>query len=233
MKKHFLFCLALGLFLGLWAPVSAQAAEELKGENLDQFFNKLEAVLGRVDTLAVNFTQTRHVALFAENMTAQGMTLFVSPDHIRHEITAPFQTVLISNGDELARYERVSADKPWHKLTGAAVSAMGQVTAQIALWLRGNVRTSQKQYKLSVFVESDGRYQIKLVPKNKNMRQNISWIELQIPADFSQVSTVTMHEAGGDYTQISYDKPLPLAKERLVAELFQLKGAEPKPLPKW
>ncbi len=229
LKRHLatVFCAALLLS---FKPALALGAEEIKGEALDGFWNGLERTLGRVETLVVNFTQTRHVELFAEDLTAGGMTIFEAPDHIRHEIVAPFQTVLISNGQELARYERVAKDKPWHKLTGAAVSAMGQVTAQIALWLRGNIRFSQKQYELSVFKNGES-YQIKMVPKNKNMRKNISWIELQIPADFSQVASVTMHEAGGDYTKISYEKPR--AKAKISPELFQISKAEPAPLPEW
>ena len=72
-----------------------------------------------------------------------------------------------------------------------------------------------------------------MVPKNKNMRRNISWIELQIPNDFSQVESVTMHETGGDYTKISYAKPIVVAKERISPELFQIGMAAPTSLPEW
>lgn len=215
----------------LCATTVASAQEQLSPADEDLFFKQLESTLGQLKSMANPFVQTRHVDLFSEDMQAQGVTIFVAPDQIRHEITAPFRTVIISGPAGMARFERPSNGDNWKKLSGSAVSAMGQVTAQIAQWLRGQVRTSNKQYELSVFRMADG-YQVKMVPRNKNMRQNISWIELRLPTDCRRVSTVTMHEAGGDYTKIDYSAFAPI-NQPLPAGLFDISQMAPSPLPNW
>lgn len=190
------------------APQAPPAAPEkppvpMSAQELDALLSRVEREFGTIESLKTTFVQEKRLAIFTDIVKSEGITVFARPNRVRIEITQPYQSVLIANGKAIARYENVNAR--WTKLDSGSPDAVLMVTNQIAAWLAGRFRDKDSIYELSATKGESAT--LTLSPKSEKMRSFITAIELEIPADFSQIKAITLREPGGDFTKMFFADP--------------------------
>lgn len=201
----------------LAAPVEAALSQD----ELTALLDGLEKSLGGIKSLKTAFTQEKHVSIFSDVVTSHGLVFFQRPDKVRFEITEPFQSVTITDGKAVARYELV--DGKWRRLDAGDAGVVLQVTSQIGAWLNGHLREKSDVYDISATGPNPAT--VILTPRDARFRKYISAIKLRLDARQERFESVTIAEPGGDFTTMTFT-----AEERdidLPAGVFDISAQSP------
>jgi outer membrane lipoprotein-sorting protein len=207
-------CVLAGVFPNVSAsdapPEAASSRPLLAQQELDALLARIERDLGGLKSLQTNFTQEKHLAIFAAPVKAQGILLFQRPKDIRFEIRAPFRSVLIAHDQAVAKYEFM--DGKWLKLAPPMSDSILVVTGQLASWLQGRLREANKVYHIAATAEPEPT--IILTPIQQKLKEFIAAIDLKMAYAPTRVVSLVIREPNGDYTTVSFsneerDKPLP------------------------
>jgi outer membrane lipoprotein-sorting protein len=177
---------------------------------------KIKAGLAALKSVYLEFTQERHLSLFAEPLKSEGVMLIEKPDRIRWETTAPYSTILLGDHKSVAQFE------DGKKLKLGFPQMLQRVMEQMTWMHQGNLDALTADYTVTLTNTT-----IKLVPKDANVRAILTSIEMHMAPEFAAVREIVMTEPGGDSTRIllrnerrdvtyppgTFDqvKPLPLA----------------------
>jgi hypothetical protein len=155
-------------------------------------------------TVALDFTQERHLSLFADPLKSAGVMFIEKPDRIRWETTAPYQSILLADHKSVAQFEK--ADGKWKKLNLGFPQMLQRVMDEMTLMHQGKLDALTADYTVNVVTGSVAA--IVLIPKDPNVRAFLDSIEMQMAPDFSGVREIVMKEPGGDFTRIIMQREL-------------------------
>jgi outer membrane lipoprotein-sorting protein len=148
-------------------------------------------------------TQERHLKLFTDPLKSEGVMLIERPDQIRWETTAPYQSILLGDKKSVAQFE--FTDGKWEKLKLGFPQMLQRVMDQMSLMNQGKLDALTGDYTISVATNSSVAV-MTLVPKDENVRETLSSLEVKMPPDFSATREVVMHEPNGDFTRIIFNR---------------------------
>jgi hypothetical protein len=195
----------LPLVVALSLAASAQSAEEAALSPVADpgpILQDLQRKMSSLRSLWLDFTQERHLKLFAEPLKSEGVMLIQQPDRIRWETTSPYESILLGNHKSVAQFER--ADGEWEKLKLGFPQPLKRVMDQMVLMHQGKLDALMSDFIISV---ATGRVaMLTLVPKDERVRAMLSSVEVRMLPDFSATKEVVMHEAGGDFTRIIFQR---------------------------
>jgi outer membrane lipoprotein-sorting protein len=97
----------------------------------------LHRKMSALNTVYFEFTQERHLKLFAEPLKSEGVLLIGRPDKIRWETTSPFQSILMGNHETVAQFEK--EDGQWKKLKLGFPQMMRRVMEQMSMMHQGKM----------------------------------------------------------------------------------------------
>jgi outer membrane lipoprotein-sorting protein len=164
---------------------------------------QVSAAMAKARTVFTKFTQQRHLSLFNEPLRSEGYLCFQRPDRIRWETTAPYESVLVSDGSGVAQFEWT--DGKWKKLDLGLGDALQNVVSQIAGVMDGRYARDHGAYSASVTNHADSIV-VTLVPRNKTMRKMMAAIEVHLAPDLKATRRVVLRETDGDYTDIEFSE---------------------------
>jgi len=164
---------------------------------------QISQATGQAQTIFTRFVQERHLSLFNDPLRSEGFLCFQKPGRIRWETTAPYKSILVSDGSGVAQFEWT--DDRWKKLDLGLGDALQQVVSQIAGVMDGRYASDQGAYTASV-TNSAEELVITLVPKNETLRKMMAAIEVHLAADLKGTRRVVLRETGGDYTDIQFSE---------------------------
>jgi len=215
---------------GTWATaallIGLSALRTQAADSRAYSLEEVDRALGEAKTVFTHFVQERHLSLFKEPLCSEGYLCFEQPGRIRWEVTAPYRSILVSDGSGVAQFEWV--DERWKKLEIGLAAAMQNVVSQIAGVMKGQYARSGREYSVELANTEDGPV-VTLVPQHAKMRKMIKAIEVHISADLKATRRVILRESTGDFTDIQFDQQIvnprlpegtfsresPLALERL------------------
>jgi outer membrane lipoprotein-sorting protein len=163
----------------------------------------LQHKMSSLGSVYFELTQERHLKLFTEPLTSEGVMLIERPDRIRWETTVPYQSILLGDKKSVAQFEY--ADGEWKKLKLGFPQMLQRVMDQMALMNQGRLDALTGDYAISVATNSSVAV-VTLVPKDENARAMLSSLEVKMLPDFSATREVVMHESNGDYTRIVFNR---------------------------
>lgn len=169
--------------------------------NLPVSLEQISQAMAKVQTVFTKFVQKRHLSLFKEPLRSEGYLCFQKPGCIRWETTAPYKSILVSNGSGVAQFEWT--DGKWQKLHLGLSDALQNVVSQIAGVMDGHYANDRHAYAVSVTNSTNG-YIITLVPKNETVRKMMAAIEVYLAPDLKATRRVVLRETDGDYTDIEF-----------------------------
>jgi outer membrane lipoprotein-sorting protein len=160
----------------------------------------LQHKMASVKSVYLEFTQERVLKLFSEPLKSEGIMLIERPDKIRWETTAPYQSILLGDQKSVAQFE--FNDGKWEKLKLGFPQLLQRVMQQMALMNQGKLDVLMADYKISV---TTGEMTVlTMIPKDENVRDMMSSLEVQLPPDLSAMREVVMNEPNGDLTRITF-----------------------------
>lgn len=178
---------------------SAGAAERrLSPAESESFFKELELRVSAVTSLEVGFVEEKHLAMFTDTVRCKGRMLFVQPDRIRWEITEPFHSVLVVNGQRSGKYDVVSG-KPRRLQMGD--EGLRTAIEQLTAWQQGRFRPKGGDFAVELWQDSS-RVRMVLRPSDATLRRFIEAFELTVDVEAGRIVQVDMRESGGDRTTI-------------------------------
>ena len=183
--------LTLGLAAG-GAPTNAPVSLE-----------QISQATSQAQTIFTKFVQERHLSLFTEPLRSEGFLCFQKPGRIRWETTAPYKSILVSDGAGVAQFEW--SDEKWKKLELGLGAALQNVVSQIAGIMEGRFASDPRNYTATATNCGDALI-ITLIPKNEAMRKMMAAIEVHLAADLKATRRVILRENGGDYTDIQFSE---------------------------
>lgn len=160
----------------------------------------LQRKMSSLGSVYLEFTQERHLKLFAEPLRSEGVMLIERPDQIRWETTAPFQSILLGNHKSVAQFERTDGD--WKKLRLGFPQMLRRVMEQMVQMHQGKLDALTSDYTISVTTGSVAV--VTLVPKDETVRSMLSSLEVRLLPDFSATREVIMNEPTGEFAQIIF-----------------------------
>jgi len=160
----------------------------------------LQRKMSTLRSVALDFTQERHLKLFTEPLKSEGVMLIQQPDLIRWETTSPYESILLGSQKSVAQFERT--DGNWKKLKLGFPQMLKRVMDQMVLMHQGKLDALMSDFTISVATGSVAV--LTLVPKDAKVRSMLASLEVRMLPDFSATKEVIMHEPGGDFTRIIF-----------------------------
>ena len=161
----------------------------------------LQRKMSTVRSVYLEFSQERHLKLFADPLNSEGILLVDKPDLIRWETTAPFQSILLADHKSVAQFENNGGE--WKKLKLGFPQLLRRVLEQMALMNHGKMDALAADFQISVATNATVAM-LTLVPKDQNVRAMMAALEVRMLPDFSTTREVDIREPGGDFTRIRF-----------------------------
>jgi outer membrane lipoprotein-sorting protein len=171
--------------------------------NPQPILQDLQRKMSSLDSVYFELTQERHLKLFTEPLKSEGFMLIERPDKIRWETTTPYQSILLGDKKSVAQFE--FNDGKWEKLKLGFPQMLKRVMDQMSLMNQGKLDALTSDYAISVATNSSAAV-LALVPKDKNVRETLSSLEVKMLPDFSATREVVMNEPNGDFTRIIFNR---------------------------
>jgi outer membrane lipoprotein-sorting protein len=163
----------------------------------------LQHKMSSLGSVYFELTQERHLKLFTDPLKSEGFMLIERPDKIRWETSAPYQSILLGDKKSVAQFE--FTDGKWEKLKLGFPQMLQRVMDQMSLMNQGKLDALTNDYAVSVATNMSMAV-VMLVPKDKNVRETLSSLEVKMLPDFSATREVVMSEPNGDFTRIIFNR---------------------------
>lgn len=194
--------IVLSVFVTLILFFNLQAGDgrlDKKGEV--QFFEAFKTCVEKVKTLKVSFSQKRHMAIFTETLDAGGKCFFKYPDKLRWEINKPYKSIMVYNGDSIAKFD--FDDGVYRKMNSGNYDMLMEVLSQINAWMKGDFSKTGNTYDLTVFRNGED-FRIELLPKDKSMKKFLQSVELFARGKDYHITRVVIRENAEDFIEINF-----------------------------
>jgi outer membrane lipoprotein-sorting protein len=161
---------------------------------------ELQQKMSSLTSVYLEFTQERHLKLFAEPLKSEGVMMIDRPGLIRWETTAPYQSILLGNQKSVAQFE--FSDGKWNKLKLGFPQMLKRVMDQMTLMHQGKLDALTADFSISV--STGAVVVVTMTPRDENVRTMLAALEVRFPRDLSTTREVVMREPGGDFTRINF-----------------------------
>src|SRR4030042_1069170 len=165
-----------------------------------EIFSRIKQAASSVQTLAGGFTQEKHLEILKNSPISKGRFFYKNPDCLRWEVCEPLSMGFIVNGDKGKRWRGQSGSLQSFDLKKEPVIQI--ITEQVFAWARADFDRLEAGYDITVLEENP--VTLKLVPLSVTGKKYIDHIKIIFSSTEDYVSSIEIHEAGGDYTQINF-----------------------------
>lgn len=187
--------LAVSALLAVSLPFSL-SAEESPADFLARFGEALKGVRA----VFSEFTQERQMEMLAEPLVSSGAIMFSKPGRVRWETSTPYQSILISNGDDVVQFESINGQ--WRKIKIAYAAAMKNVMESLTMTWSGRLGDQQEEYTFDL--RTDTGTVLTMTPRSADVREFIQSIEMHFDDDLTGAHKVVLNEPSGDRTIIRF-----------------------------
>ncbi len=182
------------LLLVLLAPAAARPAPGT------ELLNALRQEASRTRTIACDFVQETHMALFDEVVSSEGKFFFKRPDMVRWEYTNPFSSGFVMQGEKGREWDEATGQV--RNFTASGSPQMAVVTKQIVAWTTFDIQWLETQYDIQA--EAHPAPHLRLTPRGKTVRSFIQHLDFYFSKDRSVLKRIELHSPDGDFTRIRF-----------------------------
>jgi len=209
--------------LSIFIIVLLQVANPIFGEgkqtpSSEILLNEIHKALSTIRTLETDFTQTRHLAIFEDELVSEGKLYYVLPDQMRWEVKKPYRSALIFNQNQMAKFE-IRDDQP-RKMELAGAALFSEIMNQMMHILRGNFKAIEKQYEIKA--EQGKTITVTLIPRSPKLATLINSFVFTMHPETFRVKKLNLKEGSEDDIEIVFQHEK--ENQLLDPSLFSMKN---------
>ncbi|MCD6178299.1 MAG: outer membrane lipoprotein carrier protein LolA [Bacteroidales bacterium] len=198
--KNNIFYITILFFL-IPTLAMSQDRKEISKEEQSEISATLNAFTRNISSIQANFVQEKVFSFMEDKLIAQGLFLFVSPDKIRWEYQKPYPYIIIMSDGKM----QVNDEGDMYSMDMRSNQLFQQMNTLITKSIKGELLSESMDYD-QTFYKDDQYYIVSFSPKNPQLRNYLSAIEIYFSKENGQVLALKMIEAAGDYTFIKFYK---------------------------
>jgi hypothetical protein len=175
-----------------------------------QAFTTIGSASKNLQTILSDFIQEKHLAMLKGPLISSGRFGYEKPDTLYWEITKPAQAGFTVKGGKARRWNNDPNSLQTFDLEREPL--VKAITEQIFAWARADFSWLEKRYRITIAEEAPS--ELRLVPLSSHEKKYVSYLLVIFSDDWSQLSSVEIHEKNGDFTRIKFintllNQPLP------------------------
>jgi outer membrane lipoprotein-sorting protein len=182
--------------------ISADAIAQYTGykpvTNVSEVKSAFTSGAARINSLSSTFKQEKILTALEEKIVSNGDFRFKRPDKLRIEYTAPYEYLLIMNGDKIT----VKDDQNINQINAKSNKLFQQVNRIMIDCIKGTILDS-KDFTVKLF-EGEKNYLVELTPVSRAMLDFFATIVLIVEKDNYSVNRIDMNEPAGDQTIMTF-----------------------------
>lgn len=160
--------------------------------------SQIENVAKSTNTISSDFIQEKVMAFLEEKITSKGKFLYKKENKIRWEYTQPYKYLILINGDKIT----IKDDKKESNYDAKSSELFKKINSLIISTVRGNI-LNNPDFNVSIY-QNTKFYMVILIPKEKELLNYLSKIEVYFYKSNYSVNRFIMYESETDYTSIVF-----------------------------
>lgn len=190
--KHVFLVLLLCISAGISAQQTVSEAESKK------MIEQIGTAAGKITALQCDFRQVKHLSLLKTEMVSRGKMYYKGGKLLRWEYVSPYAYTFILNNDKVMMKSGGKTD-----VVSVKSSRLFQEIARIMMnSITGKCLSDAEDFSVTMYA-TEGKWMASLQPKQKDLSQFFSRIQLSFDPKLQMVTTVELVEKGGDVTRIT------------------------------
>ena len=170
------------------------ATEEQKKE----IVGKITQVANEMNTMQCDFTQVRELSFMDEKTTSEGKMAFKKPNKIRWEYTSPYKYIFSMDGQDL----RMTSGDNTNKMPVNQSKMFNAISKVMIGGISGSGLVDSPDFDSQFMVGNDD-YKVVLLPKQKEVKDLFSSIQILAGKTDSRIRSVELIDKEGDKTIIT------------------------------
>ena len=195
MKKYILTLTVILLSIVL---AKSQTKDFKLIQNTYKIQNKIEEVAKNTNTIKSDFLQEKHMEFLEEKIVSRGKFFYKKDNKIRWEYTKPYNYLIVINGDKIT----IKDDEKENHYDAKSSELFKKINNLIVSTVKGNI-LKNPDFAVTLYQNSKF-YMVILVPKEKQMLDYLSKIEVYFYKSNYSVNRFVMYESATDYTSIVF-----------------------------
>jgi len=195
-SPHFFLIVFIILFFTLYFRATLSFSQDTS------LLREIEEAASSINSLACEFRQEKHLAMFDEVLISRGRFYFQKPDRLRWEYLEPVRMGFVLAGRK---------GKRWNEIDGKEISfdpqkerGMKVLQKQLLAWATFDLKWLQKKYSIKIL----DRNPVVLFLRPKNTKQQIlDYLSIIFAEDRKTIDTIELHEKDKDFTRIKFINP--------------------------
>tara|TARA_R110000850_G_scaffold143977_3_gene266147 strand:+ start:238 stop:867 length:630 start_codon:yes stop_codon:yes gene_type:complete len=192
MKRYFFF---FSITLLAFAINAQDLTPAKNAKAVKDAFTKMNA---STKSFSSDFKQTKEFSFMDRPLVSTGKFYYQKSDQLRWEYISPLQYVMLINGDNI----RIKEDGKV-KTYSSAVNEVFKTVKEIILGCISGEILNDPNYE-PAFYESDKLYQVKLQPKDKQLKEYMKEINIFLDKSSNELSYLILKDGSGDITKIEF-----------------------------
>ena len=186
------------LLLCFLIPCTSQASQVE-----DTLLADLQSKARTIRSVASDFTQEKHLAMFDEVLVSKGHFAFEKPGSLRWEYTAPFRAGFLLRDGKGKEWDDATATT--REFTLKSSPAMSMVASQIMAWTTFDIEWLKSRYEIRQLSASPVALELK--PRSEMAQEFLAHLIVSFTQDNRAINSLELHETDGDFTKISFTAP--------------------------
>jgi outer membrane lipoprotein-sorting protein len=201
-----LAALSLTSFLSAasWAQSGSRPPIASIPQQFDELYRRGHQTAAGITTVTARFTETTTSSLLTRPLVTHGTLAVQRPSRAVLRFTDPERRVIVIDGDRMTMV--------WPSRNVRQVSNVGSAQSRIQKYLAADSAAElRRQFEVDLRDESErpGSYEVRLIPKRKQIRETLTRLDLWVERTSFLLSAIRMTFANGDTKTMTFDDVAP------------------------
>jgi len=186
------------------------ANEVQKNDIINQITNSSKNTI----SLECKFIQEKNLSMLSEKIVSEGIMYFQKENNLRWQYNKPYPFIFILSGNKVY----IKNDKRTDKFDTNSNKMFKEISEIMIGGVNGDLLLNNKKFVAEYFCNSIIA-EIRLIPKDKEIKQLFSQINLSFSKTDWLVKSIEMKEPGGDNTLINFTEKY--VNNKISEDLFR------------
>ena len=165
----------------------------------NDIINQITSSSKNTTTLECKFIQEKNLSMLSEKIVSEGIMYFQKENNLRWQYNKPYPFIFILSGNKVY----IKNDKRTDKFDTNSNKMFKEISEIMIGGVNGDLLLNNKKFTAEYFCNPTIA-EVRLVPKDKEIKQLFSQINLRFSKTDWLVKSIEMKEPGGDNTLINF-----------------------------